>query len=53
MSLPSTEGVMPIFDSLMAFSIGFIVEASKGWMTMSRGSGVLISASCLSYMTEP
>ena len=44
---------MPMRDSLIARSMSRVVEASKGWITSKRGSGEVISASCLSFIELP
>ena len=53
MILPSTAGMMPMFDSFSAFSMSCTVLASNGWTTSKRGSGVVISASCFNFMVDP
>ena len=52
-SFPSFDGCRPRSDSWIAFSIALIEVGSNGWMVISRGSGTLIVASCLSGVCWP
>ena len=53
MTVPSTFGVMPMSDFMMAFSMGCRALRSHGWMTTVVDSGTLMLASWLRGVDVP
>ena len=51
--MPSTFGMRPMSDFMIAFSIAPRTPRSHGWMTIWCGSGTLIEASWLSGVGVP
>ncbi len=52
-TVPSTFGMRPMSDFMIAFSIAPRTPRSQGWMTTWWGSGTLIDASWLSGVGVP
>ena len=53
MSLPSLAGLKPSSAARMAFSMACVMEGSKGWTTMSVGSGVASLATWFTGVAAP
>jgi len=53
MTRPSLLGVSPTSDSMIAFSMALIDDASYGWTVIRRASGTLTVASCLTGVIAP
>jgi hypothetical protein len=53
MSLPSLAGLSPRSEVCSAFSIGFTIARSHGWIRSRRGSGALTVATWFRGTCEP